>query len=142
MTPNGRDGLRTPVDEALLSVRPAVRTALIFGLFINLLLFVSPLYMLQIYDRAIPSRSGVTLAGLTILALVLTAVYAALDLLRSRVMAEAGRRALAAAEVVVEEDPSNPGYYQSKFFLRPHYQLEGLTVSLRLVSKLPSAKAG
>ena len=49
---------------------------------------------------------------------------------------------LAAAEVVVEEDPSNPGYYQSKFFLRPHYQLEGLTVSLRLVSKLPSAKAG
>ncbi len=49
---------------------------------------------------------------------------------------------LAAAEVVVEEDPANPGYYQSKFFLRPHYQLEGLTVSLRLVSKLPSAKGG
>jgi type VI secretion system protein ImpC len=50
------------------------------------------------------------------------------------------RKPLAAAEVVVEEDPSNPGYYSSKFFLRPHYQLEGLTVSLRLVSKLPSAK--
>jgi type VI secretion system protein ImpC len=48
---------------------------------------------------------------------------------------------LSAAEVVVEEDPSNPGYYSSKFYLRPHYQLEGLTVSLRLVSKLPSAKA-
>jgi type VI secretion system protein ImpC len=52
------------------------------------------------------------------------------------------RKPLAAAEVVVEEDESNPGYYSSKFFLRPHYQLEGLTVSLRLVSKLPSAKAG
>ncbi len=52
------------------------------------------------------------------------------------------RKPLAAAEVVVEEDPANPGYYTSKFFLRPHYQLEGLTVSLRLVSKLPSAKAG
>jgi type VI secretion system protein ImpC len=52
------------------------------------------------------------------------------------------RKPLAAAEVVVEEDPANPGYYSSKFFLRPHYQLEGLTVSLRLVSKLPSAKAG
>jgi type VI secretion system protein ImpC len=50
------------------------------------------------------------------------------------------RKPLAAAEVVVEEDPANPGYYSSKFFLRPHYQLEGLTVSLRLVSKLPSAK--
>lgn len=50
------------------------------------------------------------------------------------------RKPLAAAEVIVEEDPSNPGYYSSKFFLRPHYQLEGLSVSLRLVSKLPSAK--
>ena len=46
------------------------------------------------------------------------------------------------AKVTVEEVPGNPGYYTSKFFLRPHYQLEGLTVSLRLVSKLPSAKAG
>lgn len=49
---------------------------------------------------------------------------------------------LAAAEVVVEEVEGNPGYYTSKFYLRPHYQLEGLTVSLRLVSKLPSAKGG
>jgi type VI secretion system protein ImpC len=47
---------------------------------------------------------------------------------------------LAAAEVKVEEVAGNPGYYTSKFFLRPHYQLEGLTVSLRLVSKLPSQK--
>lgn len=50
------------------------------------------------------------------------------------------QRPLAAAEVTVEEDPSNPGYYKSVFHLRPHYQLEGLTVSLRLVSKLPSQK--
>jgi len=52
------------------------------------------------------------------------------------------RKPLAAAEVVVEEVEGNPGYYSSKFFLRPHYQLEGLTVSLRLVSRLPSAKGG
>ena len=50
------------------------------------------------------------------------------------------RKPLAAAEVTVEEIPGNPGYYSSKFFMRPHYQLEGLTVSLRLVSKLPSQK--
>jgi type VI secretion system protein ImpC len=49
---------------------------------------------------------------------------------------------LAAAEVVVEEVEGAPGYYSSKFFLRPHYQLEGLTVSLRLVSRLPSAAKG
>lgn len=50
------------------------------------------------------------------------------------------QKPLAAAQVLVEEIPGNPGYYSSKFFLRPHYQLEGLTVSLRLVSKLPSEK--
>jgi type VI secretion system protein ImpC len=55
---------------------------------------------------------------------------------------EKARKPLAAAEVVVEEVEGNPGYYSSKFFLRPHYQLEGLSISLRLVSKLPSEKAG
>jgi type VI secretion system protein ImpC len=54
--------------------------------------------------------------------------------------ADKARRPLSAAEVVVEADESNPGYYSAKFFLRPHYQLEGLTVSLRLTSKLPSQK--
>jgi len=49
-------------------------------------------------------------------------------------------RPLADAQVVVEEDEENPGFYSSKFYLKPHYQLEGLTVSLRLVSKLPANK--
>lgn len=49
-------------------------------------------------------------------------------------------RPLAAAEVVVEDVDGNPGYYTARFYLRPHFQLEGLTVSLRLVAKLPSAK--
>ncbi len=52
------------------------------------------------------------------------------------------RYPLAEAKGEVKEVAGNPGYYTSKFFLRPHYQLEGLTVSLRLVSKLPSAKGG
>ena len=51
------------------------------------------------------------------------------------------RKPLAAAQVVVEEVEGNPGYYTSKFYLKPHYQLEGLTVSLRLVARLPSGKA-
>jgi type VI secretion system protein ImpC len=54
--------------------------------------------------------------------------------------ADKASRPLSAAEVIVDEDESNPGYYAAKFFLRPHYQLEGLTVSLRLTSKLPSQK--
>lgn len=52
---------------------------------------------------------------------------------------EKARRPLAEASVEVKEVEGNPGYYSSTFHLRPHYQLEGLTVSLRLVSRLPSA---
>jgi type VI secretion system protein ImpC len=51
------------------------------------------------------------------------------------------RYPLAEAKVEVLEVKGNPGYYTSKFWLRPHYQLEGLTVSLRLVSRLPSGKS-
>ena len=50
------------------------------------------------------------------------------------------RKPLAAASVEVVDVEGNPGYYASRFYLRPHYQLEGLSVSLRLVSKLPSEK--
>lgn len=52
------------------------------------------------------------------------------------------RYPLAAAEVVVEDVPGNPGYYTSRFALRPHYQLEGLSASLSLVTQLPSARKG
>ncbi len=44
---------------------------------------------------------------------------------------------LAEGMVMVEENEENPGYYSAKFYLKPHYQLEGLTVSLRLVSRMP-----
>lgn len=52
------------------------------------------------------------------------------------------QRPLAAAEIKVEPIPESPGYYRAQFWLRPHYQLEGLKASLRLVSKLPSQKSG
>lgn len=45
---------------------------------------------------------------------------------------------LAEAKVVVEDVEGQPGYYQAKFYLRPHYQLEGLSTSLRLTTKVPS----
>jgi type VI secretion system protein ImpC len=44
---------------------------------------------------------------------------------------------LAEAKVLLEANEENPGYYSAKFYLKPHYQLEGLTVSLRLVSRMP-----
>jgi type VI secretion system protein ImpC len=45
---------------------------------------------------------------------------------------------LAEASVEVDEVEGQPGYYSARFYLRPHYQLEGLTASMRLVTKVPS----
>jgi len=50
------------------------------------------------------------------------------------------QKPLAGAEVKVEEVEGNPGYYSARFYLRPHYQLEGVNVTLSLVSRLPSQK--
>lgn len=50
------------------------------------------------------------------------------------------RRPLAKAEVQVDSVEGRPGYYSARFYLRPHYQLEGINASLRLVSELPSVK--
>jgi type VI secretion system protein ImpC len=46
------------------------------------------------------------------------------------------RKPLAGADVEVKEIEGNPGYYNAVFRLRPHFQLEGVNVSLRLVGKL------
>ena len=48
---------------------------------------------------------------------------------------------LAEARVEVDEIEGQPGYYNARFYLRPHYQLEGLTTSLRLTAKVPSGAA-
>lgn len=45
---------------------------------------------------------------------------------------------LSEAKVTVEDIEGQPGYYNAKFYLKPHYQLEGLTTSLRLTTKVPS----
>lgn len=53
---------------------------------------------------------------------------------------EKAKKPLAAAKVEVLEDEENPGYYIGKFFLKPHFQLEGMDIGMSLVSKLPSKK--
>ncbi len=50
------------------------------------------------------------------------------------------RRPLAAAEITVVPNEENPGYYSATFNLRPHFQLEGMDIGLRLVSRLPAPK--
>ncbi|MEL6586152.1 MAG: type VI secretion system contractile sheath large subunit [Pseudomonadota bacterium] len=53
---------------------------------------------------------------------------------------EKAKKPLAGASVEVIEDEENPGYYVGKFFLKPHFQLEGMDIGMSLVSKLPGNK--
>lgn len=52
--------------------------------------------------------------------------------------AQKAEKPLADAQVVIVEDEENPGYYSARFYLRPHYQLEGMDIGLSLVSRLPA----
>ncbi|MEL6686378.1 MAG: ATP-binding cassette domain-containing protein [Pseudomonadota bacterium] len=67
-----------------------VGVALIFSVFINLLLLVSPIYMLQVYDRILTSGSVDTLIWITVIALFLLSMYAVVEAGRRRVFALAG----------------------------------------------------
>jgi PrtD family type I secretion system ABC transporter len=53
-------------------------------------MLVGPLFMLQTYDRVLPSRSISTLVGLLLIVLVLLLVQAAVDMLRSRLLSRMG----------------------------------------------------
>ncbi|MBL8703147.1 MAG: type I secretion system permease/ATPase [Alphaproteobacteria bacterium] len=62
----------------------------IFSAVINVLMLASPLYMMQVFDRVVASRSWETLIYLTAIALGALAVMAAIDTLRSRLMTRVG----------------------------------------------------
>src|SRR5437870_840563 len=47
------------------------------------------------------------------------------------------RKPLSEASIEVSEVPGKPGVYRAVAFLKPHYQLDELTISLRLVAELP-----
>jgi type VI secretion system protein ImpC len=47
------------------------------------------------------------------------------------------KKPLQEAKVLVEDIEGNPGYYAARFFLRPHFQMEGVKVTLSLVSRVP-----
>jgi len=72
------------------SLRPAILVAIIFSLFINVLALVSPIYMLQVYDRVLSSRNEMTLLFITIIAVFLFVIYSILEAMRTQVLVRAG----------------------------------------------------
>jgi PrtD family type I secretion system ABC transporter len=78
------------LSDAFRQIRPALLAAAGLSIFINLLVFVSPLYTMQIYDRVLTSRNAMTLLLLSVIALALFVSYAALEHFRSRVLVQTG----------------------------------------------------
>lgn len=84
------DGQKGPMTRLFRRFRPFFAYAGLFSLCINLLMLVPSLYMLQVFDRVIASRSNETLVMLTLATTVALAMMALLDALRARLLAAAG----------------------------------------------------
>ncbi len=76
--------------EALGRYRTALLGVFVFSALINLLMLTGPLFMLQVYDRVLPSRSIPTLVGLAVLAAALFSFQGLLDATRGRVLHRIG----------------------------------------------------
>lgn len=83
---------RTPVGDALARVRGAFTAVAVFSLGVNLLMLAVPLYMFQVFDRVLGSRSEETLIMLTLVTVGGLALLGGLDMVRSWVMVRVGVR--------------------------------------------------
>lgn len=70
--------------------RGLIASAFVFSIGVNLLMLTGPLYMLQVYDRVLGSRSEPTLIALSLLVIFLFIMMGILDHVRGRVMARVG----------------------------------------------------
>ena len=82
----------TDLQKALKECRSYFYLAGFFSLFINITMLVPPLYMLQVYDRVITSRSISTLVLLTLLVVVLLLSMGVLEWVRSQVLVKSGAK--------------------------------------------------
>src|SRR5262249_30188748 len=81
-----------PLRDAFRACRRHFVGAAIFRALLNLLYLAPTLYMLQVYDRVVPSRSVTTLAFLTLVFTFAVATLAMLDWVRTRLLVRASAR--------------------------------------------------
>lgn len=84
--------IETPFRRAMDGAKATLRQITFFSFFINLLMLTSSIYMLQVYDRVLSSRSESTLLFLTLFAAGCLATLAALEVVRSRMLVRLGAR--------------------------------------------------
>ena len=83
---------KTDLQRALKNCRGSFAIVGFFSLFVNLLMLVPSLYMLQLYDRVLSSGSQVTLLMLTLLMVMLMVVMGALEWMRSAILVRVSNR--------------------------------------------------
>ena len=83
---------RTELRAALWQSRGLIYAAAIFSLVVNVLMLTGPLYMLNVYDRVLGSKSVATLIALSVIVAFLFVCMAILDFVRGRLMARVGAR--------------------------------------------------
>ncbi len=83
---------RHELRKVLKQGRSFLSLAFLFGIFVNLLMLTGPLFMLQVYDRVLGSRSVETLSALFLLVALLYGLMAMLDYARGRIVARFGAR--------------------------------------------------
>ena len=81
-----------PLAEALKACRTHFVWAAVFSALVNLLYLTPTLYMMQVYDRVVPTGGLTTLVLITVVALFALAALSGLDWLRGRLMLRAGLR--------------------------------------------------
>ena len=86
--------MKMPENKLVSHVRATIRRAVVvtlgFSFMVNLLMLAAPLYMLQVYDRVLTSRSEETLLLLTLIAVAALVTMAALEVVRHHVMIKVG----------------------------------------------------
>jgi len=82
----------TEVYDALKACSPSFIGVAVFSAVVNLLALTGSLYMLQLYDRVLSSRSIPTLVGLSLIMLAAYALQGGLDMLRGKMLARIGAR--------------------------------------------------
>jgi PrtD family type I secretion system ABC transporter len=78
------------LSQTVRKLMPAFASLFGLSFVLNLFVFVSPLYTMQIYDRVLTSRNSTTLIMLSLIVLALFAAYAALEHFRSRALVQLG----------------------------------------------------
>jgi len=89
---NKKQATGSELKEAILASKKSFLVVGFFSMFINILMLVPSLYMLQLYDRVLTSKSEDTLIMLTAIVIVMFLTMSLLEIVRSKILVKVGNK--------------------------------------------------